>query len=251
MTVHLTDPGIVLRRRRSCPRWSRAVLAASALLVSFAMAGCSSGPAPSIATPTSAEPSLAGGASPSPAVLPVAAGELADLRGPWSPTPFTLPQAAIDIVDRACRSTYTEALDGLELAIVDARGGGIVNAWYVGTTGGNYGCEGTEIDPWGALVPAGFATGTDASDAIPTVAANEVVAWYGTHREAPIGTLASAGLIGSSIAQVRFTSEGKPAIVATIMNGWFAIWLPDDWGARLTLRGYDDAGVEVFANLDW
>jgi len=183
-------------------------------------------------------------------MLPVDVDQLADLRGAWSPTPVTLSAAAMDIVDRVCRTTYPDALASLELAIVDARGAAIVNAWFVGTTGGNFGCEGLRIDPTGALLPAGFGSGTDASDAIPRPAADEVIAWYTTHQEAPMSTIAAAGLIGSNIAEVRFTAEAKPPIAATIMNGWFAAWLPDDW-PRLTLRGYDADGVEVYAELDW
>ena len=62
--------------------------------------------------------------------------------------------------------------------------------------------------------------------------------------------MTTAGLVGSNVAEVRFTAQGKPAIVATMMNGWFALWLPQDW-PRLTLRGYDHLGVEVFATQDW
>lgn len=225
----------------------RVVLAATALVASLAFLGCSSEPEPSI--PSSA-PSAAVSASAPPNILPIDADQLANLRGPWSPTPFPLPSAALEIVDSVCRRTYPEDLAALALVIVDARGEEIVNAWYVGTTGGNYGCEGLRIDPLGTLLPGGFGSGTGASELIPVVAPQEVIAWYTTHQEAPIASLAAAGPIGSSIAEVRFTAEGKPPIVATIMNGWFAVWLPDDW-PRLTLRGYNADGTEVFANLDW
>jgi hypothetical protein len=247
----------------------RRVAPFAAALVLFATAGCATGPVASpadasfaagqstpkpkptpvgIATPDgSASPN--GSGSSTSARLPVDPDTLEVLRGPWTATPIALPPPSIPVVDLVCRTMLEDALAGYELAAVDARGEGLVNAFYVGTEGGNYGCENLQIDPSGELLAEGFGSGMP-SEPVPQPDADEVIAWYGTHQEAPRSMLTSAGLVGANVSEVRFTADGKPAIVATVMNGWFAMWLPDDW-ARLTLRGYDADGVEVFSNLDW
>ena len=178
------------------------------------------------------------------------ASALGALLGPWNPTPVAIDGGIMGVADRVCRTIHGESLWAYELQIVDARGAAILNAFYVGMAGGNFACENLLIDSFGQLHADGFGSGTDPSEGIPRPRPNEVIAWYGTHQEAPRSMITSAGLVGSNVAEVRFTADGKPDIVATVMNGWFAAWLPDEW-ARLTLRGYDADGVEVFATLDW
>lgn len=189
-------------------------------------------------------------ASGSPFALPVDVAMLATLRGDWSATPVDVSGDFIGVVDRACRAASEDGLELYELQIVDARGEELVNAIYVGVHGGNYGCQNLWIDPFGDLQPPEWGTGADPSEGHPQPGPDEVIAWYGTHQEAPRSMVTWAGLVGRNVAEVRFTADGKPDIVATMMNGWFAAWFPDDW-SRLTLRGYDARGTEVYAALDW
>ena len=211
------------------------------------LAGCGGGTETS-EPPRSAMPVDRSGA-PSGAVSTPLTTAIDLLLGPWLHAPIDLAPEALVAIGEACR-TLQDAPGEMVIALVDARGGGSADAYLASADGGLETCIGLQIDQSGTV--GDFLMGNSYGPGRwSAVGPREVDVVDRSHIEAPRDELHVAGLVGSDIAEVRFTADGREPIRATVMGGWFAAWLPAARYARYTLRGYDANGVEVFAIGDY
>lgn len=198
---------------------------------------------PSAAPPTQtvAAPTPRPGAS----TVGLDVGLVAQIRGPWSPNPIALPPAAMALVDQACRGLLADLQVGSELTIVEARGDGLVSAFYAGTTE-FASCNGMSVDPSGQIGDLMFGTRKPFEDGF-AVGATDVWTADSTGMDAPIPAFFLAGRAGSEIARVELPRPGEPTIVAALANGWFAMWSPWSPGDApfVTIRGLDASGAIV------
>ncbi len=58
------------------------------------------------------------------------------------------------------------------------------------------------------------------------------------------------GQAGADIHQVVAEVHDSPRIVASMADGWFALWAPERVDDRVRLFGLDDAGAKL-AELDF
>ncbi len=205
---------------RKIPGYARAALVA--LVVA---AGCAGAEAPEQLPP--AAPAVA---------------TLEQLLGPWQPTPLTPGATLIAAADAACRA-FTRPQGPLVLA--DARGGGVVQVFYVGANGDASECNQMRISPTGS-VDAHSGGGTSRGEPFPAIDPLGLEVVGGGSSTVANGEPISAatfGRAGAGIARVQVEVAGQPPIVATLANGWFAAWWPGP--PHGTVVGLDGGGMVV------
>lgn len=203
----------------------------------------SDGPSPSqpIPTPSPSQPSPTPSESSAPAT-----GSTEELVGAWQATPIPLDPALISELDAKCVAIDFMA-PGQSLAVIDARGDGRV---LLGYAGGGYSatCEGT-VHPDGSTSAQNIQTTVgDPPDPAPLAATELRTDYvYGS----PFGATqdvwqAHIGQAGPGIDQVLVEVPGHPSpVVASLDNGWFAVWWPVQASGSWRVIGLDADGQEV------
>jgi hypothetical protein len=186
----------------------RLMVFAAALAVA---AGCQDAPV----SPTPAPSSELG-----PAATDPGEGFLALALGPWRPAPIAIDQDAADTVANACRSAGGAPLAELPVAVVDARGEGLVTVVFaddhlaiecrttLDATGQPIVEEPARLDP--------EAAGAIEEDQI------RVVGFGPDDSEEPRSMV--IGRVGAKAMNVKLTFDDESEVVASMANGWFATW---------------------------
>ena len=196
---------------------------------------------PKAMDPKPTDPNLP--ADPTVPKLPMAPDLAEQVRGPWSLTPFPLPQDVIAVIDVACRGEDGFP-QGVELQVVDARGMGLIQAYYDRADGFTRTCNDMTVT-FDGVIEQGWGTGSDAGEPMPVLDPSEIAAFHHTALgDTPHTASHLGGIAGSSIARVELHRTGEAPIVASLGNGWFAAWVIGDFG-RATIHGFDAAGTEV------
>ena len=164
------------------------------------------------------------------------------LAGPWQPMPLSVGPETRAEFDAACRDHPAMPKD-LALVIMDARGDGRLVVGYAGPDGS---------DAWvSATIGAEPSTKcqiistTDRAAVPPPLAERDLRLSLvtGTDR----GWSAITGRAGADIDQVIAEVPDSPRIVATLADGWFALWVPREAEPTFDYRllGLDAGGAEV------
>ncbi len=188
---------------------------------------------------------------------------IAELNGPWRPQPFTLDPLLRDRIADACRRDMGRQ-PGSELAVIDARGGGLVTVRMTGASAGE--CSGIAISPDGQLIPGGGGGVMDGLEVLPRLkdfelGPLEVSGGAGGDLLPVEGLINVFGRAGAGIATVEVEPASGPSLIATLRNGWFAAWWPIALGNEapdgafrhrlprelfdFVVRGYDGANQLV------
>lgn len=219
--------------RRYVPRVLRHSIAARlrAMLVGLLLTGCGS-TAPRDAVPTTAPL--------------VREGTLADVVGPWQQVPFRLPPGATVAADRACRESIgIDFPADAELAVVDARGGRVVQLWYAGPNGASASCSDVELQADGSWAALGGTGAGHMGNGWPELGATDIVLTDNGSSGRPITRSYLAGRLGSDIATVRLLLPGQLPLQATVGNGWWGAWVNGEFPARTVIQGLNAAGEAV------
>jgi hypothetical protein len=191
---------------------------------------------------------------------------IAELTGPWRPQPFTLDPVLRERIAEACRRPPMRRGPGSVLAVIDARGGGLVTVRMTGVDAGE--CSGIAISPDGELIPAGGGSVFDQVEVAPKLrdfqlGPLEVSGGAGGDFLPVDGLVNVFGTAGPGIATVVIEPVGRPSLVASLENGWFAAWWPitlDEApdGARLppgafdfVVQAYDENNDVVEETRNW
>jgi len=172
-----------------------------------------------------------------------------DLLGPWLATPVRLDAATVSDMDAQCLAFGLMA-PGVSLVVVDARGEGRVILQYAGEDGHEGMCEATvhqdrafTVDPRSHTVPG------QVIDVVP-VANHELRLRGGFGSPGSAGPadqwLGQVGQAGAGIDQVIAEASGQTSpVVASMGEGWFALWFPIETPWEWRLVGLDAEGEEV------
>jgi hypothetical protein len=161
------------------------------------------------------------------------------LVGPWQQVPIPLAGPILAAVDRACRGSMPDFPPEVRLAVVDARGGGLIQAHYVGPNSAEATCLDMSVDPAGRVeASGGGSTGSGGQGAPPMEAlALEAGGGSGSDRSS-----VTYGRAGAGIAKVMLIVPGQPPIVASLANGWYIAWWPGKWPPKMRIVGLDAIG---------
>ena len=154
------------------------------------------------------------------------------LEGPWQPNPLVVEGAYVERWHTVCVEGFDEAMGSLgSLWAVDARGGNRVLLQYGGGVNPTV-CElrdvvdGPRVHEFHALP-------------LERPAADELI----VHRDQSGVMLGAAG---AAISQVSVQVPGLPDVTATIAQGRYMLWWPEERRRRgfgiLRATGYDAAG---------
>jgi hypothetical protein len=179
---------------------------------------------------------------------PSAAGEVPDaglILGAWRPEPVPIPASLVPKVDQACRANLGRDFPaGATLALIDARGGGVVQAYFASADGAWASCTHMVVDPLGG-VSAGRGHAVSAgglADLTPFELEFTDFTWSSDH---PITASYLVGRAGAGVARVEIRSPGQPSILASSANGWWAAWIHGPTPARWSIVALDAVGREV------
>ena len=174
-----------------------------------------------------------------------------ELGGPWRPMPMLVGPDTRAEVDAACLADQAMP-DGLSLIVTDARGEGRLvvgyadadrggsEAWLQATIGAEppSKCQMMSTSERGGLLPLGERELRVSNNA----SMGDDDGWWSM----------IAGQAGADIAQVVAEVPGSPRIVATLNEGWFALWWPDEGQPAdqpppgdFRLVGLDQTGAEI------
>lgn len=219
---------------------SRRAVAVAVALVLSGIAGCEA--AAPTATPN------AGGQRPAELAL---AG-IAQLRGPWNAVPFRVPPGIAAAADVACRRDIPDGPRNVQLVVLDARGGGVLQAWFAGPNKAALACYDLGLQEDGTIVPGGAGMSTNGGGAPEEpLLENEIRVMDRAGVGGANGGVASsfmAGRVGAAIAVVIIEAPGFPAIRATVSNGWFGAWRKAGWPKGTAIVGLNVFGLEVSRN---
>ena len=139
---------------------------------------------------------------------------------------------------------------------MDARGASVVTVRMSGPSQGS--CDALHISRNGAVAGAGGGWTADGVEVLrppePTALSDFEVQPVGGGELAVQGW-SVYGRVGAAIASVVVETAGQPLILASLENGWFAVWWPAEIPdgrlggpreqPRFVARGYDAAGSLV------
>lgn len=199
------------------------------------------------------------GDAPEPAFVPARPATIAELVGPWRATPLLLDAAMWGRVEQTCRRDI-EMPPGGVVAVVDARGAGVVTVRMTGDHAGS--CDSLAITADGRVAGAGSGWRADGPERFAVLGAAELA---GIETAMVGGGILQAsgwsvyGRSGASIASVVVEPRNHPAVIASLRNGWFSAWWPqlpgeagpdrlaDDRADHppMVIRGYDATGELV------
>jgi hypothetical protein len=177
-------------------------------------------------------------------LVPPAPATAQQLAGPWRPMPLSVGPETRAEFDAACRAD-PEMADDLTLVVIDARGEGRLVVGYVGPGGSDSWLEATI----GAEPPTKcqIMSKSDRAAMLP-LAERELRFSNVSSTEGNEGWWSViTGRAGADIDQVIAEVPGSPRIVATLADGWFALWWPEEGEPRFDFRllGLDEGGAEI------
>ena len=176
---------------------------------------------------------------------------IGELTGPWLPEPLVLDLPLRNRIELACRRLIGP-LPGSTVAVMDARGEGLVIVRMTGRTPGT--CPALEITEQGNVNSTGGGWRNDeAPELLEAIGDLELAAFEpgGVDRGRPDAEgLSVIGRAGIGIAAVVVEPPGQASAHATLDGGWFAAWWPvpldnDDAREPIAIRGLDAAGKTV------
>jgi 1-acyl-sn-glycerol-3-phosphate acyltransferase len=179
------------------------------------------------------------GATGSPMVVDPDAIVVPTLLGPWRPDPIAIPPAIIEAADRACRASIPFSHE-LELAVLDARGKGYLQAHYAGAGGREATCLNLAIDARGEVIHEG--AGGSGATSLPPIGPGELRPAGGMGLGRPRTMTMAVGRAGSGIAAVVLDVPGYGGVRASLANGWYVAWWPGLWPDGTVVRGLDQFG---------
>lgn len=171
--------------------------------------------------------------------VPVDGGALA---GPWQSTPFSLAGPILQAVDQACRGSMPEFPQQTQLTVVDARGGGLIQAHYTSPDGAEATCVDMTVNAAGRVEALGGGGTGFAGHALPPLEANELSSAGGMGSDRSTVTY---GRAGAGISQVVVLMPGHVPIRASLANGWYLVWWPGEWAQGSKVVGFDVLGEQV------
>lgn len=220
-------------------RLVRRSLIAVSLMGSTAVAACqstgaSSAPGSPRATTESASPSAAG-------ERPITG----PILGAWRPEPVPISPDLVAQVDQACRANLGRDFPaGATLALIDARGGGVVQAYFASPDGAWASCTHMVVDPLGGVsAERGHVVSAGGlRDLEPLQLEFTDFTWSSDH---PITASYLVGRAGAGVARVEIRSPGQPSILASSANGWWAAWIHGPMPAGWRIVALDAVDLEV------
>jgi hypothetical protein len=176
---------------------------------------------------------------------------LADLVGPWQREPLDIDAGVRAAADRACRAD-PEFPPGVQLAAIDARGGGRLMTIYAGPGGTMAECSYVEVAADGSVT--GSLSGWGTSGVAPLAPGRLAAHGGGGFTDGPVAVQYVIGRVGAGTARVVVDVEGLGPVRASLGNGWYLAWWetgkpPDPNGPgphvptrRYTVTAYDGSG---------
>lgn len=217
------------------------------VLAALILAGCGAG------TPSGGEvPSaVAAGSHP-------AAGASGGPWGPWQAEPMPVGAATQAAVDRACREPVGDRPEPMigptfRLAVVDARGEGILQAMFIQPGGQTASCEDIELAADGSVTWPGMASRDDTPQ--PTLGPFDFRSAGGSSVGSPPGSNSGAirsisyGAAGPGIASIIVDVPGPGRATASLANGAWVVWWPGAWPPGSRITALNAAGISVAEEL--
>ena len=164
--------------------------------------------------------------------------------GPWSPTPFDLDPALLAAVDRACRASLAPFPAGAELVVADARGEGLVQAYFVGPNGAWARCDNVMVAADGEVRADGGGKSITVEGPLRPLGRLELEVGQSGSSSPPPSSFVY-GRVGADIVRVVIDGPSQQLIEASLANGWFVAWVPATWPAVWFVRGLDANGTVI------
>ena len=173
-------------------------------------------------------------------VVPVAGGGV--LVGPWQAAPFPVAGPILAAIDQACRGSMPDFPQRVQLTVVDARGGGRIQAHYTSPDGAEATCMDMSVNAAGKVEAIGGGSIGFADQAPPPLQANELTnaGSMGSDRSSVV-----YGRAGAGISRVMVLMPGHVPITASLANGWYLVWWPGVWPQGTMVVGLDVLGQQV------
>lgn len=173
-------------------------------------------------------------------VVPAAGGGV--LVGPWQAAPFPVAGPILAAIDQACRASMPEFPQRVQLTVVDARGGGRIQAHYTSGDGAEATCMDMSVDAAGNVEAIGGGSVGFGGQAPPPLQANELAnaGSMGSDRSS-----VAYGRAGVGISRVMVLMPGHVPITASFTNGWYLVWWPGAWPQGAKVVGLDVLGQQV------
>jgi hypothetical protein len=185
-------------------------------------------------------------ASPTAPTQPAVVANAEQLFGPWSATPLAIDATLLASIDDACRTSNHLGQDfpaGVELVVIDARGLGIVQAYYSGS-GNEAFCSDIRIHADGTVEATGdgqWATDVNAKPVAGGIRINTA----GSSGIPGNSTAYAWGAYGPNVRRIVVEEQARPPMIAAMQGGWWAVSTRGDWARDAHLTGYDGFGHEV------
>lgn len=167
------------------------------------------------------------------------------ILGAWRAEPVPMPPGLVPRVDQECRSNLGPDFPAAAaISVIDARGGGVLQAYFASANGAWASCTDMVVDQHGWVsAERGHAVSAHQMDVLgPHDLEFTDFNWC---CDAVITSSHLVGRAGAGITRVEIQSPGQPAIVASIANAWWAVWTPGPMPARWRIVAFDAAGREV------
>lgn len=176
---------------------------------------------------------------------------LPQLLGPWRPRPLLLDPAFRARADATCRLDMGMP-EGAVLAVIDARGEGVLTLRYAGQASGS--CDALEIGPGGTVAGAGggWTAAWNVEEPVDDGELGPVEVGQVGGATLDVHGWSVHGQAGAAIRSVVVEPVGRPSFLATLENGWYAGWWPTGAGPNqdepqpaVVVRGFAANGVEL------
>lgn len=164
--------------------------------------------------------------------------------GPWLASPLPIGLDLTIRIKDACQQAGD--LGGYTLAVVDARGEGMVQTIWGAPDRRTATCD-LRLTADGRLEPGTVSTAPNAGG--PAMLPTQIWAWRGWSEAANPGEPApSSGLGGSAgagIAALVLKTPGHQDVAPALAGGAWSVWVPWDLNAGATLVAFDASGSQV------
>jgi hypothetical protein len=176
------------------------------------------------------------------AVQVVPGGGGGALIGPWQAEPFPIAGPLLQAIDQACRGSMQEFPPQVQVTVIDARGGGRIQAHYTSPDGAEATCVDMSVDAAGHVEAAGGGGVGFGGQPRPPLQAHELMNAGGMGSNESNVTY---GRAGAGINKVVLLMPGHVPVAASFANGWYLVWWPGDWPPGTKLVGLDVLGQQV------
>ena len=167
------------------------------------------------------------------------------LAGPWQPTPIALQGPILDAIDRACRASMQPFPEGVRLVVVDARGGGHIQAQFAGANGQEAFCMDMRVNALGQVKAVGGGSMSTGPAGFLALKPLDLETRGTMSSGDPPTSSVTAGRAGNGIAKVVVEIPGKQPIIASLANGWYVASWPAAWPQGSKVAAFDLLGRRV------